>query len=387
MKLRLAALAALVALGCPPMDNPPVSRCEGVRCPSGERCDLASGRCVGSDGGVRDGGGEDGGADAGRFDGGADAGREDAGRPLDAGLDGGLDAGPPDGGGDGGHDAGPAGCLVDAECFGVRNRCDTTTGACVECLVDGHCPSATPKCDVLRGECVECLSKVDCQNPRPTCRARACDDCNALTECGPGQTCELLLGDCAVLPDSCAAPQVLGLPDAGGSAFVTVDLTSAVDDVSTSCGQGVDLVYAFELAGTRDVTVSARALAGSTARPTVAVRAAACSTGSELACDTAPDGGAGASLVLPGLSAGRYFVLLESAPGTAGRVELGVTAAPMLTTAPNDTCAQVEPLSFFGTRAVAVGSTLLATNDGLGPSCSPTAASAGGDLAYGYEVD
>ncbi|MDX2015320.1 MAG: hypothetical protein SFW67_34325 [Myxococcaceae bacterium] len=387
MKLRLAVLAALVALGCPPMDNPPVSRCEGVRCPSGERCDLASGLCVGADGGVRDGGGSDAGADAGRVDAGADAGRDDAGRPVDGGFDAGLDAGVIDGGLDAGFDAGPTGCLLDADCFGVRNRCDTRTGACVECLIDGHCPSAIPKCDVLRNECVECLSNVDCQNPRPTCRAQVCDDCNALTECGPGQTCELLFGDCVVLPDSCAAPQLLGIPDAGGSAFVTVDLVSAVDDVSTSCGQGADLVYAFDLAGPRDVTVSARALGGATARPTVAVRAASCASGSELACDSAPDGGAGASVVLPGLAAGRYFVVLESASGTSGRVELGVTVAPGLTAAPNDTCAQVEPLAFFGTRAVAVGSTVLATNDGLGPSCSPTAASSGGDLIYSYDVD
>jgi hypothetical protein len=340
------------------------------------------------DAGPRDAGAGDAGADGGRPDaGGLDAGRADGGD--DAGVDAGaLDAGRPDGAvPDAGLDAGPAGCTADTDCFGVRNRCDRATGACVECLSDGQCPSAIPRCDVLRNECVECLSNVDCQNPRPTCRARACDDCNALTECGPGQRCELLVGDCAALPDSCASPQALAIADAGGSAFVTVDLATAVDDVTTSCGEGADLVYVFELSGARDVIITARALPGATARPSVALVAAPCGVGSELSCDAARDGGSAATLALSGVPAGRYFVVLETPVGTGGRVELGVTAVPPVTVAPNDTCAQVEPLQFFGTRAVAVGSTLLATHDGLGPSCSPTAAASGADLVYGYEVD
>ncbi|MCA3014110.1 MAG: hypothetical protein INH41_17145, partial [Myxococcaceae bacterium] len=396
MALRSAFVLLLLG-ACSSIDNPPAGRCDGVRCATGARCDEATGLCVGPpDAGALDAGRGDAGVDGGFADAGrADAGADDAGPALDAGADGGrLDAGPSDAGrSDGGAtdagdtDAGAGGCSSDPECFGVQGRCDVTSGRCVECLVDGHCPSAIPKCDVVRRECVECLSNVDCANPRPTCRARACDDCNALGECGPGQTCELLFGDCAALPDSCSAPQLLAIADAGGSAFVRVDLATAIDDLTTSCGQGGDLVYAFDLSGPRDVTITARALPGSLATPAVALRAAPCVSGSELSCDRARDGGSAASLAVSNLPAGRYFVALESAGGASGRVELGVTAVPQVTAAANDTCAQVEPLTFFGTRAIAVGSTLLATNDGLGPSCSPTAAATGGDLVYSYDVD
>jgi hypothetical protein len=380
---RLVLLGLVAFAACPTMDNPPVSPCERARCRSSERCDPDTGACRPLDGGVSDGGSVDAGPrDAGVRDAGPDAGAMDAGVPFDAGVP--VDAGRPDAGI---VDAGPSGCQSDLDCFGVQARCDRTTGACVECLVDSHCPSAIPKCDPLRAECVECLSNVDCQNPRPTCRARTCDDCNALTECGPGRICELLAGDCAALPDSCAAPQTLTIADGGGSAFVTVDLSTAVDDLSTSCGAGVDLVYAFDLSAPRDVTITARALPGASARPAVALRGAPCGSGSEVACDQVRDGGSAASLVIPGLAAGRHFVVLETPSGTSGRVELGVTAFPMLTAAPNDTCAQVESLSFFGTRAVTVGSTLLATHDGLGPSCSPSAAMNGADLVYSYDVD
>jgi hypothetical protein len=319
--------------------------------------------------------------DAGAADAGVDAGVADAGR--DAGADAGTsstrDAGI--------LDAGAPECIDSFDCLGVRNRCDLTTGRCVECLIDGHCPSAIPRCDVVRNECVECLSNVDCQNPRPTCRARACDDCLTLAECGPGQSCELRSGDCYVLPDSCAAPQVLAIADAGGSQFVTVDLSTAVDDVTTSCGTGADLVYALNLSAPRDVTITARRVGSGSALPAIALRTAPCVSGGELACDQVRDGGFAASLALSNVAAGSYFVILEAPVGASGRVELGVTAVPQPTMAANDTCAAVEALSFFGTRAVAVGSTVLGSNDGLGPSCSPSANASGPELVYAYDLD
>ncbi|MBE2248709.1 MAG: hypothetical protein IAE78_04100 [Myxococcus sp.] len=391
----LVVVVLLGVLGCPTA-NPPASKCEGVRCTGTDVCDPATGSCVGraSDAGLDAGQAADAGRDAGAADAGSnDAGLLDAGAG-DAGSDAGVaDAGRADGGPsdagprDAGLDAGAPECVDDFDCFGVRNRCDTSVGRCVECLVDAHCPSAIPKCDVVRNDCVECLSNVDCANPRPTCRARACDDCLALSECGPGQSCELRFGDCVVLPDSCAAPQALQLADAGGTAYVMVDPSTALDDFSTSCGAGPDVVYALTLPATRDVTITARRAGAGTAVPTVALRAAPCLSGGELACDRQPDGGSAASLALTDVPAGSYFVILESPAGTSGRLELAVTAVPRPGAVPNDTCAAVEPLAFYGTRAVAVGSTVLATNDGVGPSCSPTANAGGADLVYSYSVD
>lgn len=381
----------IFALSCTEPTNPPASRCEGVRCTGTDVCDPDTGACRprasdgGTDAGPRDAGVDAGAVDAGTdggagsSDGGVDAGGMDAG-PQDAGLDAGVDGGA-------GLDAGAPECVDNFDCIGVRNRCDTSRGRCVECLDDGHCPSAIPQCDVVRNECVECLSNVDCANPQPTCRNRVCDDCLALTECGPGRSCDLRFGDCVVLPDSCAAPQALSIADAGGTAYVTVDPLAAVDDVTTSCGAGPDLVYALNLPAARDVTVTARLVGPGTAAPVVALRSSPCASGAELACDRVRDGGSAASLALSNVAAGSYFVVLETPPGTSGRVELAVTAVPQPTMAVNDTCAGAEPLAFFGTRAVTVGSTVLASNDGVGPSCSPTAAASGNDLAYTYDVD
>lgn len=384
MRVRLWVPIVLL-LGCGGTTNPPVGKCEGVRCPGTDRCDPETGACRAqtNDAGIDAGLTVDAGRDAGAIDAGVDAGTADAG-VRDAGVDAGVDGGV---GRDAGLDAGAPECLDNFDCVGVRNRCDVARGRCVECLEDSHCPSAIPKCDVVRNECAECLSNVDCSNPRPTCRSQVCDDCLTLSECGAGRLCDLRFGDCSTLPDSCAAPQVLSIADGGGSAFVTVDLSTALDDVTTSCSTGPDLVYALELPAPRDVTITARLVGPGTAAPAVSLRAAPCGAGSELACDAVRDGGSAASLALSSVAAGSYFVILESPPGSTGRVELGVTAVPQPTMAANDTCAGAEPLQFFGTRAVTVGSTVLGSNDGLGPSCSPTAAATGPDLVYTYDVD
>jgi hypothetical protein len=387
MVTRALIPAVLFVFACGETVNPPVMTCESVRCTGSDVCDLETGKCVGrsTDSGS-DAGRDAGTRDGGTVDGGVDTGAPDSG--LDAGLTG-IDAGTRDGGlGDAEVlDAGAPECFDSSDCLGVRNLCDIATGRCVECLIDAHCPSAIPQCDALRNECVECLSNVDCQNPRPTCRARACDDCLALTECGPGQSCNVLFGDCVVLPDSCAAPQVLAIADAGGSQFVTVELSTAVDDVVTSCGQGADLVYALNLPATRDVTITAKRVGAGTAVPAVALRSAPCGLGAEVACDLMRDGGFAASVALTDVPAGAYFVILESPSGSTGRIELAVSAVPQPTLAANDTCAGIEALSFFGTRAVTVGSTVLGSNDGLGPSCAPTATASGSDLVYSYDVD
>lgn len=380
----------LVAAACGTSSTPPASKCEGVRCTGSDICEPATGACV-PRGGV-DAGAVDAGRDGGSPDGGTDAGPPDAGAADAGGRDGGQDSGivadaGSDAGTDAGLDAGRPECVDNFDCFGVRNRCDQSRGRCVECVIDAHCPSAIPKCEVVRGDCVECLSNVDCQNPQPTCRNRVCDDCLALTECGPGRSCDLRFGDCFTLPDSCANPQALAIADAGGTAFVSLELSTAVDDVTTSCGSGPDLLYALTIPATRDVTVTARRRGGGTVAPAVALRNAPCVSGSELACDQLRDGGSAASLALSNVPAGTYYVVVESPAGTSGPVELSVTAVPPPTMAANDTCAAVEALTFFGTRAVTVGSTVLATNDAVGPSCSPSAAATGKDLVYAYDLD
>lgn len=384
---RLAVLAAVLGLmGCGG-SVAPAGRCDGVRCEGAMVCEASTGRCVAPDGGsaAADAGPRDAGArDAGPVDGGAgDAGHADAGGE-DAGV---TDAGPRDAGAvdGGGGDAGPedAGCGGDAECPGAA-RCEPQTRTCVECYLDAHCPSSVvPRCDVRDFTCQACVSNADCANPTPVCAARQCLPCASDAECGPGRECDRMLsGDCLPLPDSCANPRVI-LPAGLGATSFTAEPAQAIDDVTGSCGPGgPELVYAFTTGAVRSLAVTVAPLAGSLARPVVFLRASPCGAGAEAACD-APGGGS-ASLAVPSLAAGTWYLFVESAGSAPGRVAVTVSlTAPSLPPA-NDGCGAPESLTFVGSRAVAVGNTTLASNDATGPSCSATASTSGGDLAYAY---
>lgn len=372
-------------LGCPAPVNPPADRCVQVRCTGSDVCDPSTGACVSP---PRDAGVDAGAGDAGALDAGAvDAGALDGGLPDAGGGDAGaLDAGPGDAGA---RDAGllDAGCGSDAECFGGLARCEPRSRACVECTEDAHCfSSVAPRCDLRVFQCVECVGGAHCENPLPVCDAQQCVPCQATAECGAGRECTLATGACTPLNDTCASARAI-LPSGTGSLSITGEPGQALDDTAGTCNAaGPELVYAFTTTTVRALTVSVAPLGASLARPVVYLRSGC--TGTQVGCD-APVSGA-ASLSVPALPAGSYFLFVESANGAPGRVTLDVSLQPPPTGAANDTCAGALQLSVNGTtqaRAVAVGDTALGSNGSVAePSCSATARSSGKDLVYAYTL-
>ncbi len=387
--MRSALSIGLVVLlaGCPTPSNPPANRCAQVRCTGTDVCNPATGSCE-----ARDAGAGDAGLDAGApmdagLDGGSDAGAVDAGGG-DAGL---LDAGSPDAGAaDGGEvDAGEpvdAGCGSAQGCFGAT-YCEPSSRTCVECVIDSHCPSSVaPRCDGRAFRCVECLGNADCANPLPSCQAQQCVGCSTSAQCDPGRECSVFSGACTPLNDTCASARAI-LPSGTGSVFISGDPGQAIDDTAGTCaGPGPELVYAFTTTSVQALTVTVAALGTSQARPVVYLREGC--AGAQVGCD-APSSGA-ASLSVPALAAGSYFLFVETANGAPGRVTLEVSLQPPPSAAPNDTCAGATPLAVNGTtslRSVVVGNTALGTNAGGAlPACSATARSAGADLVYAFTL-
>lgn len=173
--------------------------------------------------------------------------------------------------------------------------------------------------------------------------------------------------------DTCAAP--LALPvDERGRAVAQASFAGAGDDHLVSCAQGAgpELVYALTLE--RESTVQAWVQAAFEA--TVALRAADCAAGADLAC--------GAGVDSERLPAGSYHLLVQGPPGAVGELTLNVlqTAAPG-----NDDCASAEPLVFVADVAHAQGDLSAAEADseasgcGLGP-----ATRAGAELVYVLEL-
>ncbi|MCA9537086.1 MAG: hypothetical protein KC593_25565, partial [Myxococcales bacterium] len=152
---------------CPPGSDVTASTRCGVACATGE---LSADVCVQVREACTDG--RLSAADCAGIDG-------DQGMP-DVGM-GDADVGPEDmGPRDMGRDAGPCGM----PCTGGQ-RCNETSGECVDCLSDGHCTDdATPVCDTSTGTCVGCVDAADCTDmARPFCLGTQCVGCRTNLDC------------------------------------------------------------------------------------------------------------------------------------------------------------------------------------------------------------
>ncbi len=377
----ILSVFGMLYAGCPGApSNPPAERCAGVRCTGTALCNATTGLCEAQvvDAGRVDAGAPDAGFDAGtRDDAGIDAGAIDAG-PVDAGV---ADAGIPDAG-----EPVDAGCSSDLDCGGALSRCDPSTRDCVECFSNAHCfSSVVPVCDLRVHQCVGCVAGSDCANPTPVCDQQQCLPCNTSAECGLGRECSPFTFECVPLNDTCATAKAI-LATGTGNYSVTAEPAQGLDDTAGSCNvAGPELVYSFTTSAPQLLTVSVTALTGSAARPVVYLRAA-CAT-PELACD-APVSGA-AALTVSSLPAGSYFLFVESANASPGRVALNISLQAPPMGASNDTCATAIALGANGaqlTRSVAVGNTTLATNNNsTEPACSPSARG-GPDVVYSYTL-
>jgi hypothetical protein len=371
-RVSLGLWVLLIGSGCGTSTTPPIPPCDAT-------CQAAD---AGHDAGTADAGSADAGPDAG-VDAGLDAGSVDAGA-VDAGFDAGpVDAGPVDAGL---PDAGPTGCQSDNDCSGFTPHCETTSGACVECVLDSHCfLSVAPTCDHRTNTCVGCVSGANCANPTPACDVtQQCVGCTTNAECGAGRLC-VFPGTCNGLNDTCATARVLAFPSSLGTFSFADDPSIALDDLQVSCNAtGPELVYTFTTTVVRDFQVTVAPLTGSQSKPVVALRSACATASSEVACDAPASGGA--ALQVKGLAPGTWSLIVETANGAPGPVQIDVHLLAQAQPPANDTCTTPQALTFYGSTATIIGDTSLATNDSTtAPSCSATAHS-GPDLQYTYTL-
>ncbi len=266
-------------------------------------------------------------------------------------------------------------------CEGGR-VCDEATGVCKQVVrdagstdagnVDAGPSSCSPACTApsvcnsATKMCVECVTADQCSCPTTVCQGNVCVAPSG-TVAAPGDTCA-------------TAPT---LRTCGGPIAFTVDLATASNDLRGSCAAatntGKDVVTAITLDATFNVTVTAKASAGSFAQPVISLRRAACDTGLELACADAL--GQPATFTVKSLPAGTYFVIIDSYDAaSAGSVDVTITFdAPTLPA--NETCATAAPLA---TDGGAVALDLSGANDDLQVSCN--ASGVGPDAVYTVDL-
>jgi hypothetical protein len=182
--------------------------------------------------------------------------------------------------------------------------------------------------------------------------------------------------------DSCSAPGVLR-----GSDVIDVsgDTTGLADDLAPACGApgAPDAVYRLTLDRPRRVKLEALGLGGF--RPVLSLRSACTDTSSELACAAGLATTSTATLELPSLEAGDYWVVVDGPArnASAGRFQLRALLTDPVPAPTNDTCAtalELEPaLSMTGTVSVQ-GDTSRAKNDATG--CEGT----GPELVYAIDL-
>jgi hypothetical protein len=236
------------------------------------------------------------------------------------------------------------------------NQCLATCSGC--CGADGQClpGNVTSACGTGGARCSDCTTTGVCGS-KNSCEASA----------APGATCA----------------SAVELSMSGGSATATGNTEGVGDESEGSCGGagGTDLVYKLTTpsVGTLRVAVKPTA-ASSNFKPVLYLRTSCDGATSERpgACAANPNAGGSASMVLPKLPAGTYFVVVDSASGSNGAFEL--TAA--LGVDGGDSCDSPIPLTF--TQGTATGS---GTLEGFADHDSTTqCGGVGNDLVYTFEL-
>lgn len=200
--------------------------------------------------------------------------------------------------------------------------------------------------------------------------------------------------------DSCSAPATLTFTN-GVAAVSGSTLQAANDnyagDVSPTCSpsakqSGRDVVYQFTLAQAQDVTLSLAPSVGSTLIPALYVRRTNCTSqllSDEVVCLN-QQGGVVAQQT--NLSAGTYFVFVDSSGGTSGAFELTVTQRAPTPAPANDNCAGAQALLFTNNVATVSGTTFGASNSNSPTDNAPACGTDflprrfGRDLVYSYTL-
>lgn len=200
---------------------------------------------------------------------------------------------------------------------------------------------------------------------------------------------EVLLSDPVPAPphDQCAGAELLNF---GSSSTLTLagDTTGAGDHALGCGGTGPDVVYRLSLSSPRQVVARVSPTAGSALRPVIYLRKpGACaseSSSDQVACNLAVDPGAGASLTVPNLAAGEYFLWVDGAKGTKGAFSLTVELSQPTLPPANDGCGSPQLVS-GASGAVTVNGTTTGANDDA-TTCTIPAGVTSPDVVYAIDV-
>ncbi len=166
--------------------------------------------------------------------------------------------------------------------------------------------------------------------------------------------------------DSCAVPELLDI--SGGSVSVSGQTGSAVNDYEGTCSgttsttalTGGDVVYEIELLA--DSSLAVRVTTSDGFKPGVYLRAADCTSGTEVACHRATSNNGTAMVIQPSISAGTYYLFVDGVDGQGGNFDLTVITGAV-GTVPDD-CTTAETIDVSSGTALVIGDTTSATQSG-----------------------
>jgi hypothetical protein len=191
--------------------------------------------------------------------------------------------------------------------------------------------------------------------------------------------------------DTCAGAEPID-PPVGGYGLTSLSGTTAfaVSDGAGCGGSGPDVVYSLTVPGPRRLNLRAAPAAGSALVPVLYLRKpGACDSEAaldSLGCNVASQPGSPASLWVPQLAAGTYFVWVDGAAGSKGAFHLTVELLAPSSAPPNDTCASAQLLFPASGPVTVTGTTTGATVDANLSCTLPLSSSNSPDVVYEIAV-
>jgi hypothetical protein len=183
-------------------------------------------------------------------------------------------------------------------------------------------------------------------------------------------------GGAPLAGESCSNPQTV-------SGSFTASTVGYADDTSGTCGGSgsADRVFAFTMSTAANLMISVLNNSSSF-RPVVYVRGSTC-TGTQLGCIAATATGADATLSLPNLQAGSYFLFIDGVSNTSGDFEIDLATTPVGGGVGDSCTTGATPLSFTGGIATTSGTLTGFLNDTSSLTCG---SGAGPDRVYSFTL-
>ncbi|MBL8937756.1 MAG: hypothetical protein JNM69_24545, partial [Archangium sp.] len=170
----------------------------------------------------------------------------------------------------------------------------------------------------------------------------------------------------------------------GGAASASSTVSGAANDQSSTCAtSSADVVYSFT--ATAGQVFSASVTPGSTWRPILTLmQGTACSSATQTACNASTTGGGSASIPSTTLTAGTYYLWVDSVSGAgAGTFTLSASLTGGTSTG-GESCTAPTPLTFVGNSATVSGTTVGRVNDNT--SSLVCTSVTGPDVVYSFTV-